>query len=106
MTNLNIIDTETLVTRKNIISISVNIANTILKTTFIDYGGMTYFVLKNVFKQASIFALISLRGTGNGSHGSNTYSYSAPTCVIENNYSIIFLFSLLIIFCLCELHAM
>ena len=65
MTNLNIIDTETLVTRTNIISISVNIANTILKTTFIDYGGMTYFALKNVFKQASIFALISLLGTGN-----------------------------------------
>lgn len=62
-----------MITTKNIISISVNSAHTILKTTFIDYGGMTYFDLKNAFKQTSIFALICSLGTGDGSHGLKTY---------------------------------
>jgi hypothetical protein len=74
MANFNIIDTETLLSRKKniIISISVNSANTMLNTIWIDYGGMAYIVLKNIFKQTSIFALICSMGTGDGSHGSNT----------------------------------
>jgi hypothetical protein len=74
MTNFNIIDAETLITRKKniIISTLVNTVNAILKRPFMDYSGMVYFVLKNVLQQASIFALICSLYTGDGSHDSNT----------------------------------
>ena len=87
MANFNIIDTETLLSKKNlIISISDNSAHTILNTLFIDYGVMAYIVLKNIFKQTSIFALICSLGTGDGSHGSNAQSYSACTCMDDREY--------------------
>ena len=47
---------------------------------------MAYFVLKNVFKQASIFALISSLVTGDGSYGSKTYNYSACILVDDREY--------------------
>lgn len=62
-----------IVTNKNIIiSKSINNIDTILKTKLIDDDRMTYFVFKNVFKQASIFARICSLHTGDGSHDSNT----------------------------------
>ena len=69
-----------------VISISANSAHTILNTIFIDYGGMAYIVLKNIFKQTSIFTLICSMDTGDGSHDANTHNYSVRTCVDNREY--------------------